>query len=79
MGVHYPLDILGGMLWGAFVALMMFYVYHIFRENLFDKSWFFWLALVCFWNFGWPSAPPIIDVLVAAILSVVVYVFKNRK
>jgi len=48
-------------------------------KKLFDKSWFFWLALVCFWNFGWPSAPPIIDVLVAAILSVVVYIFKNRK
>ena len=34
VGVHYPLDILGGMLWGTFVALMMFNMYHIFREKI---------------------------------------------
>ena len=27
LGVHYPLDILGGMLWGTFVALIIFSLY----------------------------------------------------
>jgi len=48
-------------------------------KKLFDKTWFVWLILVCIWNFGWPSAPPIFDVLVAAMLSVVVHLFNNRK
>tara|TARA_Y100001978_G_C23693727_1_gene436290 strand:- start:2781 stop:2930 length:150 start_codon:yes stop_codon:yes gene_type:complete len=48
-------------------------------KNLFDKTWFIWLALVCIWNYGWPSVPPIADVLVAAMLSVVIYLFKNSK
>lgn len=33
VGVHYPLDIIGGMLWGTFVALVMFNLYHLFREK----------------------------------------------
>ena len=33
VGVHYPLDILGGMLWGTFVALVMFNLYRLFREK----------------------------------------------
>ena len=33
VGVHYPLDILGGMLWGTFVALVMFNMYQLFREK----------------------------------------------
>tara|TARA_B110000467_G_C18088673_1_gene350654 strand:- start:109 stop:249 length:141 start_codon:yes stop_codon:yes gene_type:complete len=46
---------------------------------MFNKTWFVWLALVCLWNFGWPSVPPISDVLVAAGLSIAVYLYKNRK
>tara|TARA_B100000900_G_scaffold414090_1_gene439736 strand:+ start:3496 stop:4050 length:555 start_codon:yes stop_codon:yes gene_type:complete len=34
VGVHYPLDIIGGMLWGTFVALAMFNLYQLFREKL---------------------------------------------
>ena len=34
----------------------------------FDKVWIIWLVLVCIWNFGWPSVPPIADVVVAVIL-----------
>lgn len=45
----------------------------------FDKIWFLWLALVTIWNFGWPSVPPIADVLVAVVLSILVYQFKNYK
>jgi len=33
VGVHYPLDIIGGMLWGTFVALVLFNLYQLFREN----------------------------------------------
>ena len=33
VGVHYPLDIIGGMLWGTFVALVMFNMYQLFREK----------------------------------------------
>ena len=30
-----------------------------------------WLALVCLWNFGFPTAPPIYDVVAAVLLSFV--------
>ena len=33
VGVHYPLDITGGMLWGTFVALVMFNLYQLCREK----------------------------------------------
>jgi len=36
-----------------------------------------WLLLVCFWNFGYPSATPIEDVLVAVLLALFSY-FLNR-
>tara|TARA_R110002020_G_scaffold48961_4_gene139859 strand:+ start:212 stop:379 length:168 start_codon:yes stop_codon:yes gene_type:complete len=45
----------------------------------FDIVWFIWLLLVSIWNFGWPSVPPIADVLVAVILSITAYQFKNRE
>lgn len=45
----------------------------------FDKIWFLWLALVTIWNFGWPSVPPIADVLVAVVLSIGVMIIKNYK
>ena len=37
-----------------------------------DKIWWVWLVLVAIWNYGWPSVPPIADVLVAAGLSILV-------
>jgi len=45
----------------------------------FNIVWFIWLILVSIWNFGWPSVPPILDVLVAVSLSILVYQYKNRK
>jgi len=33
-------------------------------------NWFFWLLLVILWNYGFPEAPPVMDVLVAVFLSI---------
>jgi len=78
LGVHYPFDILGGMFWGLFVSLLVYYIYKM-KIKDFDFLWFVWLALVCIWNFVWPSVPPIADVLVAVVLSLGVIAIKNRK
>ena len=78
MGVHYPFDILGGMFWGLFVSLLVYYIYRMMIKD-FDFLWFGWLVLVCIWNFVWPEVPPIADVLVAVILSLGVITIKKRK
>jgi undecaprenyl-diphosphatase len=78
LGVHYPFDILGGMFWGLFVSLLVYYIYKM-KIKDFDFLWFGWLALVCIWNFVWPEVPPIADVLVAVVLSLGVIAIKNRK
>ena len=78
LGVHYPFDILGGMFWGLFVSLLVYYIYRM-KIKDFDFLWFGWLVLVCIWNFVWPEVPPIADVLVAVVLSLGVIVIKNRK
>jgi len=78
LGVHYPFDILGGMFWGLFVSLLVYYIYKM-KIKDFDFLWFVWLALVCIWNFVWPEVPPIADVLVAVVLSLGVIAIKNRK
>jgi undecaprenyl-diphosphatase len=78
LGVHYPFDILGGMFWGLFVSLLVYYIYKM-KIKDFDWLWFGWLALVVIWNFVWPEVPPIADVLIAIILSLGVIVIKNRK
>ena len=44
-----------------------------------DSSWIVWFILVCLWNFGWPKASPIADVVVAALLSILVFQYKNYK
>lgn len=77
LGVHYPFDILGGMFWGLFVSLLVYYIYKM-KIKDFDWLWFGWLALVVIWNFVWPEVPPIADVLVAIILSLVVITIKKR-
>ena len=33
-------------------------------------NWLAWLALVVLWNYGFPNATPLQDVLVAVILSI---------
>ena len=78
LGVHYPFDILGGMFWGLFVSLLVYYIYIIKMKN-FDIVWFGWLILVCIWNFVWPEVPPIADVVVAVILSIGAFQLKKIK
>ena len=78
LGVHYPFDILGGMFWGLFVSLLVYYIYRI-KIKDFDFLWFGWLVLVCVWNFVWPEVPAIADVIVAVVLSLGIVVIKNRK
>tara|TARA_Y100000590_G_scaffold134965_1_gene154389 strand:+ start:197 stop:340 length:144 start_codon:yes stop_codon:yes gene_type:complete len=34
-----------------------------------QKIFLLWFVLVCLWNFGVPTAPPLYDVIVAVILS----------
>ncbi len=34
-------------------------------------NWFIWLVLVILWNYGFPEATPLQDVLVAVILSII--------
>jgi undecaprenyl-diphosphatase len=77
LGVHYPFDILGGMFWGLFVSLLVYYIYKM-KIKDFDWLWFGWLTIVVIWNFVWPEVPPIADVLVAVILSLVVITIKKR-
>ena len=40
-------------------------------------NWIVWFILVIIWNYGYPLASPLEDVLVALILSVVL-IFLNR-
>ena len=76
LGVHYPFDILGGMFWGLFVSLLVYYIYKKKLKEL-DWFWFVWLSLVCIWNFVWPNVPPIADVLIAVILSLGLITIRN--
>ena len=40
-------------------------------KQMFKKiNWLAWLALVILWNYGFPNATPLQDVLVAVILSI---------
>ena len=40
-------------------------------------NWLTWLALVILWNYGFPKASPLEDVLVAVILSVFFIIIKR--
>ena len=40
-------------------------------------NWLVWLALVILWNYGFPNATPLQDVLVAVILSVLFIIIKK--
>ena len=77
LGVHYPFDILGGMFWGLFVSLLVYYIYKMKIKKI-DFVWLGWISLVCIWNFGWPDVPAIADVIVAIILSLTVVFIKKR-
>ena len=78
LGVHYPFDILGGMFWGVFVSLLVYYIYKMKIKKI-DIVWLVWISLVSIWNFGWPDAPAIADVLIAIILSLGIVIIKKMK
>ncbi|MBL6786056.1 MAG: hypothetical protein ISQ91_01145 [Candidatus Pelagibacter bacterium] len=40
-------------------------------------NWTAWLILVILWNFGFPNATPLQDVLVAVILSILFIIIQN--
>ena len=39
-------------------------------------SWFIWLILVIGWNFGFPEAAPLLDVIVTVILSILFIIIR---
>ena len=44
-------------------------------------NWLVWLVLVILWNYGFPSASPLQDVIVAVILSVlfiIIHMIQSR-
>jgi len=40
--------------------------------------WLLWLVLVILWNYGFPTAKPFFDVLVAVILSLIFILIKKK-
>ena len=40
-------------------------------------TYFIWIILIILWNFGYPDASPIEDVIVAVILSLVTIILKK--
>ncbi len=42
-------------------------------------SWFSWLVLVVLWNYGYPQATPLQDVVVAVALSLIFIFFDKIK
>jgi len=40
-------------------------------------NWIIWLALVIMWNYGFPEASPLQDVLVAVILSILFIIIQK--
>ncbi|MDC0472895.1 hypothetical protein OAN27_02845 [Pelagibacteraceae bacterium] len=51
----------------------------IIKKNDTFIRWFIWLLFIFAWNFGFPEATPVEDVIVAIILSLVFTVIKNQK
>ena len=47
-------------------------------KNFIGFGWLLWLLLVVLWNFGYPQATPLQDVIIAVILSLVFIFFKNQ-
>ena len=52
---------------------------YIFYTNVSDdmKIYIIWLIVVMLWNFGYPEATPILDVLAAIILSLLSFGLKK--
>jgi hypothetical protein len=49
------------------------------KIDIFSFHWIAWLILVILWNFSFPKADPIYDVLVAVILSIIFIIIKKIK
>ena len=49
------------------------------KKNQKTTYWITWLILVILWNFGYPRATPIYDVLIAVALSVIFILIKKIK
>ena len=45
------------------------------KKKINQATWLIWVALVIMWNYGYPSASPFEDVLVAVILSLLNIIF----
>lgn len=45
----------------------------------FDSTWYIWAIAVIIWNICWPDVPPVADIIIAIILSICLYQYKNRK
>ena len=46
-------------------------------KSMLEKiNWFVWLVLVILWNYGFPQATPLQDVIVAVILSILFIIIK---
>ena len=48
-------------------------IINMFLEKI---NWIMWLILVILWNFGYPDASPLLDVIVAVILSLLFIIIK---
>jgi hypothetical protein len=46
-------------------------------SKLLSFPWFIWFVLVVLWNFGYPEATPIFDVLIAIVLSLLLASIKK--
>ncbi len=42
-------------------------------------NWLSWLVLVILWNYGFPNATPLQDVIVAVILSILFIIIKKLR
>ena len=51
-------------------------IYKVVKLMLEKINWFVWLVLVILWNYGFPQATPIQDVIVAVILSILFIIIK---
>ena len=40
-------------------------------------NWLAWLVLVILWNYGFPNATPLLDVIVAVILSILFIIIQK--
>ena len=51
-------------------------IYKVVKSMLEKINWFVLLVLVILWNYGFPQATPIQDVIVAVILSILFIIIK---